>query len=223
MASTIQFSKTLSFIFDDPQWFRKLGVGLLIAMGCVLFGWLIFPIIFWVCLLEGYQIRMLRNMRDGVEHPLPNWDRMGEMAGEGFRVGLAQLPIWFIALFTFIIPPLGLVGMAVAYFMTNEGLLRYIETNSLDGFFRFGELWKSFRQNMSASLSYGVWVFVLTVILTLLSSTFIGGILQITLQVPLETHLLGQYGYGASTREKPKHIGGSKPKNEGGSSDIFEM
>jgi hypothetical protein len=35
MASTIQFSKTLSFIFDDPQWFRKLGAGFLIAMGCV--------------------------------------------------------------------------------------------------------------------------------------------------------------------------------------------
>ncbi|MGV2433482.1 MAG UNVERIFIED_CONTAM: hypothetical protein LVT10_00120 [Anaerolineae bacterium] len=98
--------------------------------------------------------------------PLPNWDRMGEMAGEGFRVGLAQLPIWFIALFTFIIPPLGLVGMAVAYFMTNEG---YCATSKPTArwIFPLWELWKSFRQNMSASLSYGVWAFVLTVILTL--------------------------------------------------------
>ena len=223
MASSIQFSETLRFIFDDPQWIRKLGVGALIAVGCIVFSWLVFPIIIWLCLLEGYQIRMLRNMRDGVQHPLPEWDRLGEMVGEGFRVGLAQLPIWVMALFTFIIPPLGFVGLAVAYFMTNEGVLRYIETDSLDGFFRYGQLWNSFRQNMNGSFTYGLWVFVLTVVLTILSGTFIGSILQITLQVPLETHLLGQYAYRASTTEKPKYVGSSKPKNQGSSSDIFEM
>ena len=87
-------SKSLTYIFDDPRWLNKVGIGTLIALlsgvlSVVLIGILGFLVI------AGYGLEVLRNVRRGDPDPLPEWqtDKLGEWLMQGLRVGVASL-IW---------------------------------------------------------------------------------------------------------------------------------
>lgn len=86
--------KSLTYIFDDPRWLNKVGIGTLIALlsgvlSVVLIGILGFLI------MAGYGLEVLRNVRRGDPDPMPEWqtDKLGEWLMQGLRVGVASL-IW---------------------------------------------------------------------------------------------------------------------------------
>jgi hypothetical protein len=75
--------KALTYVFDDERWISKLIIALIIG----LFSWLIFPLFF----LIGYAVDITRNVKDGMEKPLPEWEDWGKLFMDGLYIFLAQL------------------------------------------------------------------------------------------------------------------------------------
>ena len=88
------FLRPFAFVFDDPRWLSKIGLGgLFVLLGFIVVG---IPFLF------GYAARLIRNVIAGVPQPLPEWDDLGEFFGEGlilFCVGLIYfLPVSILSI-----------------------------------------------------------------------------------------------------------------------------
>ena len=68
-------AKAFTFVTEDERWMSKIGIGAAIS----LFFFLIIPI----PLLVGYLVGITRNVKEGVERPLPEWDDFGQLFMDG--------------------------------------------------------------------------------------------------------------------------------------------
>jgi hypothetical protein len=88
----MDIGKSLTYAFDDDRWVVKLLIGALL----MLFSFLIVPAFF----VQGYLVKIVRNMMDGVENPLPEWDDWGKLFMDGLYLIIAGIvytaPIWLI-------------------------------------------------------------------------------------------------------------------------------
>ena len=76
----MDIGKSFSFPFEDKQWITKLGLGAIITMVPVLnFAW------------SGYMVELIRNVMNGAQEPLPNWDDIGKKFMDGLILTLAGL------------------------------------------------------------------------------------------------------------------------------------
>lgn len=87
------FLKPLAFVFEDPNWVQKILLGALFSLGSV--------VLIGIFFVYGYMARLVRNVVAGVEHPLPDWDELGEMFGEGAMLFVASLLYMIPFLFGF--------------------------------------------------------------------------------------------------------------------------
>ena len=86
--------RPLAFVFEDPNWISKILLGgVFVLASVVLVG------IFFVL---GYCARLVRNVINGVQLPLPEWDDLGEFFAEGLR-------LFFVA-FAYM-APLAIIGV----------------------------------------------------------------------------------------------------------------
>ncbi|MCP4429056.1 MAG: DUF4013 domain-containing protein [Chloroflexi bacterium] len=85
-------AKAFTFITEDERWIGKIGIGAAVS----LLSFLIIPI----PLLVGYLVGITRNVQDGLERPLPEWDDWGQLFKDGLSVMVGQivytLPFWVI-------------------------------------------------------------------------------------------------------------------------------
>lgn len=81
----MDYVKALTFITDDPRWKEKIGMATVVAF----LGFLLIPILF----LMGYSVRLLQNVRDGRQLPLPEWDDWSGDLARGFKLFVVYL-IW---------------------------------------------------------------------------------------------------------------------------------
>ncbi len=79
----MDISKAYTFIPEDREWIKKIVIGGVIA----LFSFLLIPIFF----LIGYQVAIVRNVMNGEEDPLPEWEEWGQLFMDGLVVWAAQL------------------------------------------------------------------------------------------------------------------------------------
>ncbi|MCU0508721.1 MAG: DUF4013 domain-containing protein [Anaerolineae bacterium] len=99
----MDFGKSFTYMFEDPEWLKKLGIGTLIGLLMLL---LIPTIILWVVpfvALLGYTVVALRNVMNSVERPLPEWDNWGEFFSLGFKVFAATF-IWALPIILLTLP-----------------------------------------------------------------------------------------------------------------------
>ena len=80
----MNFGKSFTYIFDDPEWFDKLLTPILVSL---------IPVLGAMALL-GYVLRTIANVANRETHPLPRFS-FGEDLGRGFRYFLVQL-VWSI-------------------------------------------------------------------------------------------------------------------------------
>ncbi len=98
----MDIARAFTFITEDEDYMQKLavGVGVIIissVLSIVLIGILGFII------LAGYGLRLLENVRDDVEKPLPAWDDWGGDLSRGFKYMVVTF-VWGIPIMLFTIP-----------------------------------------------------------------------------------------------------------------------
>jgi hypothetical protein len=103
----MDIGKSISFITEDERWLTKIGIGAVLIVVCSLFFWvLLIPVILLGILLSGYTVQTARNVMNGVERPLPEWDNWGQLFNDGFAVFVAglvyTLPIWLLTCCAFL-------------------------------------------------------------------------------------------------------------------------
>lgn len=104
-SGSFDFAKPFTYVFEDPNWLRKVLMGGLFTLAaCVLVG---------VPFILGYYARVTRNILAGHPQPLPEWDDLGAYFSEGLRllgVGIVwTLPV--ILLWMLIAIPAGLMSI----------------------------------------------------------------------------------------------------------------
>src|SRR5947207_15638989 len=77
-APTFDFLKPFTYVFDDPRWMPKVGIGGLFILASFF--------IIGVFFVYGYLARLVRNVINGLQHPLPEWDDLGEYFSEGLKL-----------------------------------------------------------------------------------------------------------------------------------------
>src|SRR5574340_267180 len=95
-AGTLDFGKAFTFVPEDPEWVKKILIGGAFALlSVVLVG---IPFVF------GYFGRTLRNVSAGAARPLPEWDDLGGLFGEGLKLTAVYLIYTFGTLLVALIP-----------------------------------------------------------------------------------------------------------------------
>ena len=90
----MDFGRAFTFFKDDERWTTKIGIGGVI----MLFSFFLLGIP--AILLVGYQIAVTRQVMEGKELPLPEWDDWGKLFMDGLYLVIAilvyTLPIWLL-------------------------------------------------------------------------------------------------------------------------------
>jgi len=96
--ASFDFLKPFTFVFDDPRWVPKILIGGLFVLAS--------SVIIGMFFIYGYLARLARNVINGMQNPLPEWDDLGEYFSEGlklFVVGLIYtIPILIVVGIVFI-------------------------------------------------------------------------------------------------------------------------
>jgi hypothetical protein len=77
-SNSIDFGRCFTFVTEDPEWLTKVLVGGLFTLLSVVLVGLPFVL--------GYWGRTLRNVAAGQPRPLPPWDDLGGLFGDGLRL-----------------------------------------------------------------------------------------------------------------------------------------
>jgi hypothetical protein len=188
----MDIAKAFTYMLEDENWVTKLGIGAVLTF----FRWLLLPI----PLLVGYSVAVLRNVRDGYERPLPEWDDWGKLFMDGLFIMIAQFVYTLPLLLLLCVITVGMVAsagmaelseeMAVASFLATFGLsacffllwyvafifispaimIQYGRTGQLGSCFRFGEVIAIVRRNMADILIIFMIVLVITFVFLGLTS-----------------------------------------------------
>jgi uncharacterized protein DUF4013 len=96
-AGGIDLARGFRFVPEDPDWIKKVLIG---GVFMLLSGLLIGAVF-----VAGYGVRLIRNSARGEPRPLPEWDDLGGMVGDGLRA---------VALYLVYALPVVIVPMAFA-------------------------------------------------------------------------------------------------------------
>jgi hypothetical protein len=87
---TLDFGRAFRFVFEDPDWVKKVLIGGGMMILCMLLiGTL------WAA---GYGVRLIRRTADGEQRPLPEWDDLGGMLIDGLKAAGIYLAYFFALL-----------------------------------------------------------------------------------------------------------------------------
>lgn len=190
----MDINKAFRFVFDDKQWISKLLIGVLMTLT----GFLIVPAL----ILQGYLVKIIRQVRDGQDNELPEWSDYVDLLRDGFFVTVGQL-IWFLPLILLVLIVgataggfssmvegsdisgliatgggllmlcLGLLLVVAALFLTPALLIQYAIKGEFGALFRFGEIIDLIRTNMADILMVFLVSLVASVVLSIVFSILI--------------------------------------------------
>jgi len=98
----MDFGKAFTFMFDDPDWVRKLGIGVVVGLVAALLSPILIGLVPAIMIL-GYCLDVLRNVHNGREFPLPEWEDWGGFLGRGFKLVVAFF-VWSLPFVLLSIP-----------------------------------------------------------------------------------------------------------------------
>lgn len=90
----MDFGRAFTFIKDDARWTTKIGIGAVITLLSI------FLLGIPALLLVGYQLAVTRQVMEGKDLPLPEWDDWGKLFMDGLYLVVAifvyTLPLWIL-------------------------------------------------------------------------------------------------------------------------------
>lgn len=196
----MNIGKSFTFVFEDPRWVTKVGIGTLL----VIISGLLAPILIGILgyfILAGYGLEVLRNVRRGDLFPLPEWkDRWGEWLVLGVKAAIAVL-VWSLPAIAISIPMAfsfalldtndasALVGLLAACFScllflwmlivllaTPAIYIRIAETEDLTAAFRFGDILSFTRDHIGDVIIASIMYVIASLVISL-----VGGIVGVIL------------------------------------------
>lgn len=213
----MNFGLSFSYIFEDPDWFKKL----LLPGLCMLI-----PVVGWMVAV-GWALKATKNVMDGVENPLPDLDFgndilrglfaflisfvyslpvsiLSTVSGwiSGWNMHNSDIATWGLGLFSGAIGLVAFLLGVVTAFLSLGAIANYIAKDDLGAAFRLGEVWKLLMNNL------GDWVLVALGSLLAVGiigpmgtvACVIGVVLTMTFGLAVTGHLMGQ----ALVRSLPK-------------------
>jgi hypothetical protein len=81
----MDIARAFNYPFQDPKWLTKVAIFALLVF-VPIFGWLV---------NLGYVLRIMKNVVEGKDVPLPEWDGFGLMFAEGLKAFIVAL-VWLI-------------------------------------------------------------------------------------------------------------------------------
>jgi hypothetical protein len=115
----MEFGKALTYPFEDEEWLSKLGIGVAVSLiqGVIPY--------FGLAPLWGWQIKLINNVKNGVERPLPDWQNFGDYIMKGLLALVANL--------IYQIPFLLFVGVGLGAFFGLGGISANSDSGSALG------------------------------------------------------------------------------------------
>jgi hypothetical protein len=80
---SIDFGRSFTYVSEDPDWLKKVLIGGLFGLACMLLVGIPFVL--------GYVSRTLRNVAAGTRPELPEWDDLGGIFEDGLRLTAVYL------------------------------------------------------------------------------------------------------------------------------------
>ena len=106
----MDIGKAFTFIFEDPDWLKKVAIGSGLLLLGIIFSVVLIGLIPLI-IITGYTVLLVKNVMDGAERPLPEWEDWGDLFMRGLKLFLIVLiwaiPLIFVSLFSSL--PLALV------------------------------------------------------------------------------------------------------------------
>ncbi len=211
----MDYGKSLTFVFEDKNWISKFLVGVVITL-----------IPFVNLASYGYMIQVLKNVRDGEEHPLPEWDDFGKYFIDGLKAMIGYL-VYFIPVFllAFAMIPVAFAadsgaseGAIAATFILLYCIMflfilvpmllypalyiQYAKEDQIGDMFKIGEMWDLIKADTG---NYLIVLLLIFFVLGLIASVgvvlcFIGVFFTAWWAQLASAHLIGQL---ARPKEKP--------------------
>lgn len=211
----MDFTRALTFPFDDDEWFRKMGLATLVQF---------IPIVGAFALL-GWSYEISRRVKAGDIDLLPDWQDFGGMLGRGFTLFIAglvyQLPV---ALYICVVaaawlipvsssggdPNTALLGGALgfalcggcvvilyallAYLVYQAGYVRYLDRPELGTFFQFADNIALLREHLGEFGMFVLYMLLFGALASVVSSITagLGGLVANPFSMTFTGHLLGQ-------------------------------
>ncbi len=215
----MDFTRALTYPFEDNDWLKKLGLGVLIQF---------IPLIGQFT-LQGWSFEISKRVRSNDPTPLPDWSNFGGLLSKGFMLFLAgliyQIPTVIfacVATFVWVLPAMGagsedaaaaLAGVAsilviccsclialyalAAAIVFWGGYVRYIDQEEFGTFFQFGDNIALVRNNIGDFGMVLLYVVLAGAIVSVVSSITagIGSLLSTPFMMYFIGHLLGQLAH----------------------------
>ncbi|MBZ0282310.1 MAG: DUF4013 domain-containing protein [Anaerolineae bacterium] len=181
--------RAFMYTFDDQEWTPKLLISAGIAFASIITMPLLIGFV-GIAALLGYQVELIRNLREGHPTPLPRWDRYSDKIQRGANVLAAvvvyNLPnfipvcclattsgLWgdgFIGstvgiFFTCCLLPLILIYNLITWPMLALGMGRYAVENNVGVFFQFGDLFSTLYRRLNVTLPWAVYTLIANIVL----------------------------------------------------------
>jgi hypothetical protein len=222
----MDIAKSFTFMFEDPDWLRKLGIGFLVVAVGLLFSVVLIGLIPLIIAL-GYSLQAMRNVMDGQANPLPEWNDWEGFLMRGLKLGVVLL-VWAIPFVFMLIPMIiggamtgngnqggfaaalgtlcSLCGVClslawgVIYLVFTPAIYVHMaRTNSFSSGFEFARLWEFTRANISNVIVAILLVLVAGVIGSFVSVFVVTVPLAVIWQMLVQAHLYAQVGAGTAT------------------------
>ncbi|MCC6904804.1 MAG: DUF4013 domain-containing protein [Anaerolineae bacterium] len=88
----MDFTKAITYPFDDQDWVQKLGIAAGIFLGGILLSFLLgIPAILAGLILGGWQFEILKRVKRNDSLPLPAFDDFGGLLSKGFTLALGMI------------------------------------------------------------------------------------------------------------------------------------
>lgn len=215
----MDFGKAFTYVFDDKDWMKKIGIAGVIALISIVLSVIIVGIAGFI-LLGGWMIELTRRVIDHDPEPLPDWTDYGGYFMKGlqaFVIGLVySLPIILISGCGSLLPALmqnsdsssaatiiQIVSICTSCFATIYGiflgfvlpaaLARFAASGQLGSAFRFGEVFGLVRAAPVAYVLVLVGGFLASIISSLgLIACGIGIAFTMAYSMAINGHLYGQ-------------------------------
>ncbi len=120
----MDFVKALTFLTEDPRWKEKVAIGTGVS--------LLSPLIIPAIILMGYCVRLVQNMREGEQFPLPEWDEWSGDLVRGFKFFVVTI-VWALPIFLVMLPTImgGVMVDSDSAFLETMGVIILVSTMCL--------------------------------------------------------------------------------------------